>query len=86
MCLTLEMDKQADTINTLLYGSRETLDNGTTTIEVRLLRIALDSIQRMNLSTEHYNIVLLVLMLKLVLFVIIRFIVKRYRKRNQATD
>ena len=79
------MDERTDAINALLYDNRGTLNNDTANFEVQLLRIALDSIQRMNLSTKNYNIVLIVLMLKLILFVVIRFIVKRYVKRNNAT-
>ena len=79
------MDERTDAMNALLYDNRGTLNNGTANFEVQLLRIALDSIQRMNLSTKNYNIVLIVLMLKLILFVVIRFIVKRYVKRNNAT-
>lgn len=61
------------------------MTNVTYKFEAQLLEIVLYSMERMNLSREHSNVILLVLMLCLAILVFIRYIVKYRVKLKDAS-
>ena len=74
------MSNNTGTVIITLPVSRAVSRNITDNLEARWLKMILDTVRHLNLANEHYNVLVFIVMLCLILMMAIRFAIK-HRQR-----
>ena len=74
------MSNNTGTVFITLPVGRAVVKNVTDDLETRWLKMILNTMRHLNLPNEHYNVLVLIVMLCLLIMATIRFVIK-YRQR-----
>ena len=74
------MSNNTGTVFITLPVSHAVTENITDNLETRWLKMILNTVRQLNLTNEHYNVLVLVVMLCLLVTVAIRFVIKNRQR------
>ena len=71
------MDNDTNTVFITIPVGEAVVKNVTDDLETKWLRVIVNAMQHLNLSNEHYSIIVMILMLCLLALMVMRFVLKK---------